>query len=113
MTWDELKIFIKNKVFLIGITFVDDEETLIEKYQTSGTVIELTDDGVIKFLRGDKSVFQLPYDKESISEAKPGEYREKVTGEIIINPDYITTWTYKIKDVSHMNEVKSKGYLKK
>ncbi len=112
MEWSELKLFIKDKVFLIGITIIDKNDQLIEEYQTSGTVKELTDEGIIKFIRPDNSLFQMPYDKESIRLAAPGEYREKETGQVIVNPDYITIWTYKIKDIEHLKKIKSCGYLK-
>lgn len=111
MNWEELKIFLKGKVFLIGITFLDKDNLLIEKYETSGIVQELTDKGIFKFLRSDKSIFQLPYDKESIIAAKPGDYRETGTKKIINNPDYVTTWTYIVKDIEHLNSIKNTGYV--
>jgi hypothetical protein len=110
ITWEELQTFFKGKVFLIGLTFVDQEENLIEQYQTSGIVDELSNEGFLKFKRNDNSLFQVPYDKETIEEAVEGEYREKSTGNIIVNPDFITTWTVHIKTIESIPEMKANGF---
>ena len=110
MTRKELQIFLKGKVFLIGLTFIDEDEKLVEQYQTSGTVVELTENGFLKFNRNDGSVFQLPYDKKAINEAAKGEYKEKATGNIITDPDYITTWTIDVKRTDSLDEIKQNGF---
>ena len=84
MTWTEPQKFLNGKVFLIGLTFVDQDNKLIEQYQTSGTVDELTNEGLFHFKRADGSIFLLPYDNETIKEVAEGEYRERATGNIII-----------------------------
>lgn len=50
MTRKELQTFLKGKVFLIGLTFIDDDEKLVEQYQTSGTVGELTNQVGLGFI---------------------------------------------------------------
>src|SRR5580765_6390932 len=111
MTWEELQMFLKGKVFLIGLTFIDKDEKLIEQYQTSGIVEELTDFGLFKFKRTDGSIFQLPYDKETIKQAAKGEYKEKATGNIITDPDYITTWEIVVNNREEILEHKQKGFI--
>lgn len=111
MTWEEFRISLKGKVFLIGLTFVDQNEKLIEQYQTSGIVDELTNDGLLIFKKADGGFFKLPFDKETIRTAPKGEYREKSTGNIILNPDYITTWEIKIKQTDNLDEIKQNGYI--
>ena len=110
MTWEKLQTFLKGKVFLIGLTFIDQDGNVIEQYQTSGTIDELTDKGFLKFNRSNGSIFQLTYEKRAIKKAAEGEYREKSTGNIIINPDYITTWTIDVKTTNHLNEMKQNGF---
>lgn len=110
MTWTELQTFLKGKVFLIGLTFVDQDNELIEQYQTSGMVDELTDDGLFRFKRADGSFFQLPYENETINEAAKGEYRERATGNIIINPDYITSWEIQVSRTDNIENMKQNGY---
>jgi hypothetical protein len=111
MTWEELQIFLNGKVFLIGLTFVDQDKNLIEQYQTSGTVNELTNEGLLIFKRADDSLFQLPFDEETIRIAPEGEYRERATGNVIINPDYITTWEIIIDNAEELDEMKRNGYM--
>jgi hypothetical protein len=110
MTWSELRNHLKGKTFLIGLTFTDREGKIIEQYQTHGTVSKLTVDGFFKIIREDKSVFTIPYDKETIKAAKEGEYREKNTGEIIKNPDYIMTWEIKTTQNDNLEDIKKRGY---
>jgi hypothetical protein len=37
--------------------------------------------------------YSLPPDYSNIFAAPPGEYRLRVTGEVVANPDYTTTWS--------------------
>ena len=111
MTWEELQVFFNGKVFLIGLTFVDQDKNVIEQYQTSGTVNELTDDGLLIFKRADGSLFQLPFDEEAIRVTPEGEYRERTTGNVITNPDYITTWEIIINNSEELDEMKRNGYI--
>jgi len=110
MTEEELQAFLKGKLFLIGLTFIDQDEKVIEQYQTSGIVDELTDEGFIRFNRSDGSLFQIPYDKSSINKAAEGEYTEKSTGNIIINPDFLTSWTINVKTTDNLDEMKQNGF---
>lgn len=110
MTWRQLRNQLKGKVFLIGMTFIDEEGEVIEKYQTHGTVARLTVDGFFKIVRENKSVFTIPYVKETIKAAKEGEYREKATGETIKNPDFIMTWEVKITNQDNLEDIKKRGY---
>ncbi|WPC14475.1 hypothetical protein LEQ04_07530 [Riemerella anatipestifer] len=58
MTWEEFKENLKNKTFLIGITFVDENGDIIDEYQTSGKVLELTDNGILKLKRENENFFK-------------------------------------------------------
>jgi hypothetical protein len=110
MTWRQLRNHLKGKVFLIGLNFVDQNEEIIEQYQTHGTVNKLTIDGFFKIRRADNTIFTIPYEKDTIKEALEGEYREKTTGEIITNPDYIMTWEIKTTPDTDLDEIKNRGY---
>jgi len=112
MTWIKLQEFLlKGKVFVIGLSFVDKDGQLIEQYQTHGTVIGLTSNGLLKILREDNSIFQMPFDKEIIEKAKKGEYREKTTGQIIQDPDFMATWEITIPDNADFEETKKYGFV--
>ena len=111
MTWDELKEYLKEKVFLIGLSFVDKNGDLVEQYQTHGSLIELTDEGLLKIKREDNSIFQMPYDRDTIKKADKGEYRERSTGQIIIDPDYIMTWEITLNENDDTSEMKKVGFV--
>jgi hypothetical protein len=110
MTWEELQEFITGKRLLIGLTFIDKRGEMIEQYQTNGAVEELTNDGIIRIIRNDGSIFQLPYDKDTIRRAEKGEYRERATGQVITDPDFIVTWEIVTEEGDDLEEVKKYGY---
>ncbi len=110
MTWEELQKFIKGKRFLIGLTFIDADGKVIEQYQTNGIVDQLSDNGVFDIVRNNGSLFQIPYDKDAIRKAEKGEYREKATGQIITNPDFILTWEIVTEETDDLDEIKKHGY---
>ena len=111
MTWRQFQHYLKGKVFLIGLTFTDKEGKVIERYQTHGTVKRLTNDGIFKIRRDDHSIFQIPYEKETIRLAKDGKYREKSTGEIVEDPDFIMTWEIVTDRADELEHVKRFGYI--
>ena len=79
------------KIILIGITYYTVSDEFIEQKQYWGTVVEANDVRIsVKLIDG--TTFDLPPDLSSTKKAPPGEYRLCSTGEIIIDPDYLTTW---------------------
>ncbi|MNK05490.1 hypothetical protein D3C87_233730 [compost metagenome] len=113
MNWRQFQRYLKGKVFLIGLTFVDRDGKVIERYQTHGRVKRLTNDGIFKIEKDDHSLFQIPYDKDTIRLAKEGQYREKATGEIIDHADYIMTWEIVTDRTDDLEQVKQFGYIPK
>jgi hypothetical protein len=99
-----------NKKILVGITFVDSNEVVFDQYQTSGVVNDIRD-GLIIMMRADGSKYQMPFDTQSMAKAKPGEYREKETGNIIVNPDYIMTWSIVAERQESIEDIKTFGFL--
>jgi len=86
------------KHVLVGITNLDHEENLIEQSQYHGDVVVADEREGFRFkLRGTREgEFEwLPPDTRGFSPAPPGEYRLRSTGEVVVNPDYTTTWTLK------------------
>lgn len=111
MTWEQLQEFLKNKTFLIGLNFIDERGELIEQYQTHGIVSELTNEGLFKIKRKDGSIFQMPYDKNTIQKVDKGEYREKATGIIIKDPDYTMTWEILTTADDNLDHIKKHGFI--
>ena len=80
------------KVLLIGVTYYTHDNDFIEQRQYWGTVIESNKDRIcIKQKNGE--LFKIPPDLSSIEPAPPGEYRLQSTGEIVIDPDFLTIWS--------------------
>ncbi len=81
------------KHLLFGITFREHNGKLIDQIELHGTIISI-DQAVIRIqLANSDEEFTLPSDVESMSEAAPGEYRLRSTGEVVVNPDLLATWT--------------------
>ena len=89
---DELKMAdLVGKVVLVGITYYTHDRQFIEQKQYHGTVIRADDAGII-VQKPDGEEAWMPPDLRSTKPAPPGEYRERSTGEIVVNPDFFTTW---------------------
>lgn len=83
-----------NKHIIIGLTYLDENEEIIERIQLHGIIIQVNkNEGVLVKLNNSDEEYNLPPDLSAIHEAPPGEYHFKTTGEVIINPDLMTTWT--------------------
>jgi hypothetical protein len=80
------------KHVLIGITVVEDTGRLVEQRQIHGDVVRASRRGILVRLR-DGEEYELPPDPSQFHEAPPGEYRLRSTGEVVVDPEYTTTWT--------------------
>jgi hypothetical protein len=87
--WDE----IIGKHVLVGMTYVDGDGTLIEQRQKHGVVVSADDEAVYIRLAGSGEEFWLPPDLASFQEAEEGEYRLRETGEVVVDPDFVASWT--------------------
>ncbi len=52
-------------------------------------------EGITLLLEGKRKgeTYQLPPDLGALKAALPGEYRLRSTGEVVVDPDYLTSWT--------------------
>ena len=95
--WDSaLALSLVAKRVLIGINYCDKNDNLVEQKQVYGTIIKAdATDGFAIRLEGEKEgeLFWLPPDTRAFQDAEPGEYRLRSTGEIVVDPDFITYWT--------------------
>ena len=97
------------KTLLIGITFVSEDDELIEQHQTYGRVEEIHSD-YIRVRQNNGDLFTLPTAFESLESAPAGEYSLRSTGEIVIDPDYTTTWTVTCKTNENIENNKKYGF---
>lgn len=79
------------KVILIGLTYYTADNEFIEQRQCWGTVIESSEERILVRLNNGE-ILGLPPDLSSTQIAPPGEYCLRSTGEVIVDPDYLTTW---------------------
>lgn len=82
---------------LAGISFVDPAGTLIRRQQFAGVVAQVVD-GVVELDVGLAEPVLIPADSGCYQPARPGTYRLQETGEEIVDPDYLTTWTVVLHD---------------
>jgi hypothetical protein len=84
------------KHLLIGVTYLDHAENILEQKQWYGTIIRVNDQEGIVIQRSDiEQEMKLPPGLRSLKEAPKGEYRMRSTGKIVVDPDFLTTWTVK------------------
>lgn len=87
------------KTVLIGVTYLDHEERQTGQQQWYGVISEISNArGIVVKLKHDSSNFALPPDLSALRPAKPGEYRLRTTGEVVTDPDFLTTWTRRAPD---------------
>ena len=79
------------KTILIGLTYYTADDEFVEQKQYWGTVIESNGKRILVKLN-DGEILVLPPDLSSTRIAPSGEYRLRSTGEVVVNPDYLTTW---------------------
>lgn len=95
--WDEaLATELLDRIVLAGLTFVDQQDEVVEQEQFWGKIVCADRDRGIQIeLRGVRtgSDYWLLPDTGSFNRADAGEYKLRTTGELVVNPDFISTWT--------------------
>ena len=82
------------KTILVGLTYYSKDDEFLEQKQFFGTIVTANvNNGITIQKTGVDEQFSLPPDLRSFSVAAPGEYRLRSTGEVISDPDLLTTWT--------------------
>lgn len=79
------------KTILIGLTYYSANNKLLEQKQCWGRVMESNEKQILVKL-SDGELLSLPPDLSSTKIAPPGAYRLRSTGEVVVDPDYLTTW---------------------
>jgi hypothetical protein len=82
------------KHLLVGVTHRnrDDEVTGVEQFH--GEIVRATrKEGIILRLSGSSEERWVPPDLSRLEPASPGTYRLKGSGEVVVDPDFLSTWT--------------------
>src|SRR5438552_2028901 len=72
------------KHLLVGLTYVDHNDEVTRQVQLHGTITRITDEGIFINQANAEEEFSLPPDVESLKPARPGEYRLRSTGEVVV-----------------------------
>jgi hypothetical protein len=84
------------KHIIIGITRLTADDEPLGQQQMHGDIVAVDEmKGICIRLAGSGEMHWLPPDLRSIRVAPLGEYRFRSTGEVVVNPDLMTTWTIK------------------
>lgn len=87
---DDLEEMI-GKRLLVGITYVGKRTGPDELTEFAGIVVEV--DPLVVIEIGEEEPFTLPPSHDAFSVASPGIYTLRSSGEVVENPDFVTTWT--------------------
>lgn len=83
-----------HKHIIVGLTYFDQKGNFMEQVQLHGEILRINEsEGIVILINNPDEIFTLPPDLSSIKEAPPGEYRFRSTGEVVVNPDYMASWT--------------------
>lgn len=85
------------KRLLIGITYVQADGTE-NKDQFFGEISRIDGTGIY-IMQSNGEEFSIPPTLESLKRAKPGKYYLKKKDIVVIDPDYVCTWTLQIHDL--------------
>lgn len=81
------------KHLVISLTYLEPAGEVGLKVQIHG-VIKRINNAIIAVSRQDTGEeFTIPTDMEALQPAPEGEYRLRPSGEVVVNPDYLTVWT--------------------
>jgi len=83
------------RTILVGITYLSHDDKLLGQQQLHGTITSADRNGIVIALAGKRAgqSWTMPPSLEGIQRASPGEYRLRETGEVIVDPDLLSTWT--------------------
>ena len=92
--WDEHRAaMLIGKYALVALTYRDADGTIREKLQIHGRITAVDETCVTMRLHESDQQFTLPPALEAFEEAQPGEYRHRSTGEVVVDPDLLASWT--------------------
>lgn len=77
---------------LVGISYLDAEGHVQASQQFCGEVLEVADGVVVVRRPGESEPAVLPADAAAYRPAPPGRYTLVQTGEIVVDPDFLSTW---------------------
>lgn len=82
------------KTVLVGLTYVNARDEAVEQRQYHGVIERADERERFAVRRADTGELEwLPPDLRAFEAAFRGEYRLRSTGEAVVDPDLLSTWT--------------------
>jgi len=78
---------------LLGVTVVDEGGDVVAQAQFHGRLVEADAREGFALELADGALAWLPPDLRGFERAAPGEYRLRSTGEVVVDPDLLASWT--------------------
>lgn len=88
---EQLSVMVGQRL-LVGITFLDESGNVTNAQQFCGLVLEVADGVVVVERPGEPEPAVLPADVAAYRKAQSGRYTLRDTGEIVVDPDFVSTW---------------------
>jgi hypothetical protein len=79
------------KKLLVGITYLGTESHPEQNVEFAGIVMSI--DPLVSIDRGTGEPFTLPPAPDAFDRARPREYRLRSNGEVVVDPDFVTSWS--------------------
>jgi hypothetical protein len=99
------------KSVLIGITCVSAGGAEVDRFQTYGTIAEVSDRWIAVRREGLSEPFGLPPAPELLEPAGEGVYTLRSTGQQIERPDYVATLTVSCPDAESLLTLRGLGFV--
>jgi hypothetical protein len=99
------------KRVIIGITFLDAEGALIERFQMHGRISRVCDTEGVAITRPDGGIYVVPPNLRNFAPARPGEYRLRSDGRVVHDPDYLTSFTMQGTRPENIEIYKTAGFI--
>ncbi|MDR3352465.1 MAG: hypothetical protein LBO00_05575 [Zoogloeaceae bacterium] len=81
------------KHLLVGVTRKNHQGEVVSLEQFHGEIIRASqEEGIVIRLAGSADEWSMPPDLSNLEPAPPGNYRLKASGEVVVNPDFLSTW---------------------
>jgi len=82
------------KHLLVGVTHRNHQDEITSIEQFHGIVVRASrEEGIIIRLHESAEERWIPPDLSRLEPASPGSYRLKASGEVVVDPDFLSTWT--------------------
>lgn len=77
---------------LVGVTMVDHAGNVKERRQFHAQVVQASVEDGVTLVDTEGGEHWLPLDRQAYEPAEPGEYQLRSTGQVVVDPTWLTKW---------------------